>query len=266
MRDPTYGYVFGLILSVVAAAAVIVAAWVYLQAMTVRCFMSLGCTDSPLPVLLMMLAGYLLIIAVLTAIASRVFNCRPAVSFLVNVAPLVAFIAVRVLWIEYQDYTRERNVTRGIETAINEAPAIHLGAPYAKMVETVGTGLVLLIYVPFTVDRTIQSQSLYILVSFNDRTSNIRYSAKRECNDSAHVRDFSFNVVDREYAQPPLPLNISGPEIVSKELQPGKQYYLLREVYMGHALCRASDYADFDPKQIMVTLDVAAAKESLANR
>jgi len=265
MRNPTSGYVFGLILSVVAAVAVIVAAWVYLQARMVRCFMSLGCTDSPVPVLLMMLAGYLLIVGVLTAIASRVFNCSPVVAFLVNIAPLVAFIAVSVLWIQYSDYARERNVTRGIRTAISEAPAIHLGAPYVKMVDSPNSHVILLLHVPFTVDRTIQSHSLYVLVSFNER--NVRYSAQTECNSSGFVRpDFGFHIVDREYIEPPFPFHVSSTKVVSKQLQPGTQYYLLRELHFGHSSCRASDYADFDPKQIIVSLDVAAAKQGLEER
>jgi hypothetical protein len=263
MRKPMSGYLLGLILSAVAAVITIVGVLSYLQRELIRCAMSLGCTDSnPIPVLLPMFGGYLLAAAVLAAVASIVFKSRLGVAFLVNVAPLMAIIALLFLWSAYGDYSSAFNRTRNTLRAISEAPAIHLGEPYVKKVESRGGGAILLLQVPFKVDRTIHSQSLNILVSSNDSSPDIRYSSKPRCNSCSGEPTYGFHIVDGEHTEP-LPVYLTGSEIVSGQLQPGMEYYLLRELHFGYSLCRVSDYQDFDAKQLKVTLDVAAAKQRL---
>ena len=133
MRNKISGYLLGLIFSTVAAVLTIVAAIYYLQGLMVRCAMSLGCpSGTGFNVLLWMLGGYLLIAAVLAVFARYVFKSRPGVAFLLNVAPLMAIIAIFVLWGAYRDYSHERRRTLAIQTAISDAPAIHLGEPYVK--------------------------------------------------------------------------------------------------------------------------------------
>jgi hypothetical protein len=163
------GYLLGLILSVVAAVMTILGVLSYLHRELIRCAMSLGCTDSnPIPVLLPMFGGYLLIAAVLAFVASLVFKSRLGVAFLVNVAPLIAIIALLFLWRASGDFSSVLNRTRNIQRAISEASAIHLGEPYVKKVDSRGGGVTLLLHVPFKVDRTIHSPSLNILVTSND--------------------------------------------------------------------------------------------------
>jgi hypothetical protein len=257
------GYLLGLILSAVAAVITILGVLSHLHRELIRCAMSLGCTDSnPIPVLLPMFGGYLLVAAVLAAVASLIFKSRLGVAFLVNVAPLIAIIAALFLWSAYGDYSSGFNRTRNILRAISEAPSIHLGEPYVKKVESRGGGVTLLLHVPFKVDSTIHSPSLNVLVTSNDSSSDIRYSSKRECNSGSGEPTYGFHIVDREHTEP-LPVYLTGSEILSGQLQPGMQYYLLRELHFGYSLCRVSDYQDFDAKQLKVTLDVAAAKRHL---
>ena len=261
------GYILGFLFSAVAAVLITLAAGVYLQAQLARCFMSLGCKDdSTLTVLLVMLGVYLLIAAVLAAFASRVFHSRPVVAFLLNVAPLVAIIALHLLLTQYNEYASRRDLTRSLQTAISDAPAIHLGAPYVKKVEAPSGGVTLFLHVPFIVDRAVQARSLNILVTSNEPTLGVRYSSSPECNGGFGVPSYGFHVVEREYTEPPLPNYTSGAMIVSERLQPGRPYYLVRELHFGHSRCRLSDYQDFDPKQLNVALDAFAAKKRLEER
>ena len=264
MRSKKSGYVLGLIFSGVAAIVVTVAAVIYLQAELVRCFMSLGCTDgSPGLVLLLLLGVYLLIAAGVAAVATRVFNTRPAVAFFLNVAPLVAILAFAFLRMQYIDYANARNRSHALQNAVDDAPAIHLGQPYVKMVDEDGGGVTLFMHVPFNVDKTVQAHSLNILVVSNDASPSVRYSSTRECNSGFGLPTHGFHIVDREFTEPPMPRYVSGRKIVSPQLQPGIQYYLLRELRFGYSLCRVSDYSDFDPKQLSVAVDVSLAKEPL---
>ena len=261
MSNSTSGYLFGLIFSTVAAVAAIVGVILYFRALLITAFMSLGRDDNPLPILLLMLGGYLLIAAVLAVLANRIFNSRTDVAFLINVAPLVVLVSLLFLWREYRDYTRDRNVSRSIQTAIDDAPAIHLGELYVKKVGTPTGGVTFYVHVPFTVDRTIRANSLTILITTNELSSDIQYSSRPECNSASGAPTHGFHIVDREYTGPSPPIYRTGREIVSDQLHPGKQYYLLRELYFGHSLCRISDYDDFDPKQLRVTVDVNAARQ-----
>jgi hypothetical protein len=264
MKNKMSGYLFGLIFSGVAAILIAVGAILYLRAELIRCAMSLGCTDSsPGTVLLLMLGGYLLIAAGLSAFASRLFHSRPGVGFLLNVAPLVAIVAALFLWTHYRDYAKSSNHTHALQNAISDAPAIHLGEPYVKMVDSESGGVTIFMHVPFIVDRTVQSQSVNILVTSPDSSSKVRYSSKPECNNGFGVPTYNFHIVDREFTEPAFPGSISGTMYVSKQLHAGVQYYLMRELHFGYSPCRVSDYRDFDPKQFNVTLDVPAAKQSL---
>src|SRR5689334_5871975 len=145
MKNQMSGYLFGFIFSVVAAVVTIVGAAIVLRNQLIRCFMSLGCLDdsSPGPTLLLMLGGYLLVAAVLALLARQLFNSRAMLAFLINVAPLVVIVSVLYLRMQYRDYAWERDVTRGIRTAISDAPAIHLGESYVKMVESPTGGVIL---------------------------------------------------------------------------------------------------------------------------
>jgi hypothetical protein len=59
---------------------------------------------------------------------------------------------------------------------------------------------------------------------------------------------------------------MSGMKVVSEQLAPNRQYYLLRELHFSYSMCRTSDYEDFDPKQLNVALDVAGAQGRLEQR
>ena len=60
-----------------------------------------------------------------------------------------------------------------------------------------------------------------------------------------------------------MPSYVTGREIVSRPLEPNKQYYLLQEIHFTHSLCRVLDYQDFDPMQLRVTLTTRWAEEVL---
>ncbi len=262
MRSKKSGYLLGVIFSCVAAILVVVAAVIYLRAELVRCFMSLGCTDgSPGLVLLLLLGVYLLIAFGLAAFATRIFNTRPVVAYLLNVAPLVAILAFAFLRMTYIDYANGRNRNRALQNAVNDAPAIHLGQPYVKMVDEDSGGVTLFMHVPFMVEKTVQSHSLNILVRSNESSPDVRYSSTPECNSHSGLPTHGFHIVDREFTEPPMPRYVSRTKIVSTQLQPGTQYYLLRELRFGYSPCRVSDYSDFDSKQLTAAIDVSLAKE-----
>ena len=266
MRKNMSGYLVGLIISTVATVLVIAGAIIYLRAMLISAAMRLGSDDSPLPILLLMLGGYLLIAAVVAIVTNRIYNSRTGVAFLINVAPLVVIVSLLFLWKGYRDYANARSRNRSLETAISDAPAIHLSEPYVKMVDNPNGGVIFFLHVPVTVDRTIRAHSLNILVTSNESSLDIRYSSDPECNSGYGKPSYGFHVVDREYTESPLPIYHSGRKIVSEQLQPGTQYYLLRELHLGNSQCRVSDYEDFDPKQIRVTLDPTWAMQDLEQR
>lgn len=262
------GYLLGLLLSTLAAVLVTAGLIAYLQVRFVKCFMSLGCTDNTPDILALLaaLGAYLLVAGVLAVFASRVFKSRAGVAFLLNVAPLVAIVVLLVLRAQYYEYAHRLDLARAIQTAVDDAPAIHLGEPYVKKVDGPVGGVTLFLHVPFEVARTVQSRSLNILVTSNDSDPHVRYSSNPNCNSGFSVPAYGFHIVDREYTEPPLPIYVSGMKIVSEQLEPGEQYYLLRELHFGFSRCRVSDYQDFDPKQLKVTLDVPAARKRLEQR
>ncbi|HEV8369933.1 MAG TPA: hypothetical protein VGQ39_18400 [Pyrinomonadaceae bacterium] len=261
------GYLIGFIFSAVAAVLISLVALAYLEAQLVRCFMSLGCTDNkPLTVLLLMLCGYLLIAGLLALFARRTFNSRLGTAFLLNVAPLVAIIVLHFLWMQYNDLARKRDLTLAIQTAIRDAPAIHLGELYVKKVDAPHGGVTVFVHVPFTVERTVQARSLNILATSNEESPDVRYSSNPECNSGFGRPPYGFHIVDREYNEPPIPSYLSGPKIVSEQLDPGRQYYLLRELHFSNSRCRVLDYQDFDPKQLNVALNATATRQRLEER
>jgi hypothetical protein len=259
------GYLLGVLLSTLAAVIVAAGLIVYLQARFVKCFMSLGCTDNTPDIVafLAALGAYLLMAAALAVFAGRLFKARAGVAFLLNVAPLVAVFALLVLRAQYDEYAHRLERDRTIQTAIDDAPAVHLGEPYVIKADDPNGGVTLYLHVPFEVARTVQAWSLNVLAASNDSDPHIRYSSNPNCNSGFPVPPYVFHIVDREYDKPPLPTYLSGPKVVSGQLQPGKQYYLLREIHFSYSLCRISDYQDFDPKQLKVTLNVPAARQRL---
>jgi hypothetical protein len=270
MRKKRSGYLIGVIVSSLAAVLTTVVAMFYLQARLVRCWMSLGCSDVDNSrigtVLLLMLGAYLFVAAVVAFLAYRIFDCRGLVAFLLNVAPLVVIISGLFLLSAYREYAYRTDLNRALKTAISDAPAIHLGEPFVKAVDDPGGGVTLFVHVPFTVERIVQARSLNILATRGDLAPNARYAASAECNSVSSTPPYGFHIVDHEYSEPPLPSYVTGTKIVSKDLAPGRQYYLLRELHFGYSKCRTSDYEDFDPKQLNVTLDVAYAKRRLEHR
>jgi hypothetical protein len=266
MKKNVSGYLFGFFFSGVAAVLIIAFAAFYLPYRYAGCAINLGCEDdnSGTYLLLALLGAYLLIAASLAAFARRVFHTRPIVGFLVNVLPLAAIITLLFLRMNYRDYARRRDRTRAIQTAIREAPAIHLGQPYVKKVDR-ESGPIILLHVPFVVDRIVQSRSLNILVTSRRPSSGVKYSSKPECNDAATEPSNGFHIVDREFTEPPLPVYEPGTKIIRGQLKPGVQYYLLQELHFSSA-CRVSDYDDFDPKQFTVAVDLVAAEDGLEDR
>ena len=267
MTKTRSGYLIGLIVSSFAAVLTTVLALFYLQARLVRCWMSLGCPDDNSgTVLLLMLGAYLLVAAVVAFLVQRIFNSRVLVALLLNVAPLVVIITGLFLWSAYREYAYRADLHRARVTAISDAPAIHLGEPFVKAVDDPGGGVTLFVHVPFTVDRIVQARSLNILATRGDLAANARYAASPECNSSFSTPPYGFHVVDRQYSEPPLPSYMSGMKVVSEQLAPNRQYYLLRELHFSYSMCRTSDYEDFDPKQLNVALDVAGAQGRLEQR
>lgn len=222
--------------------------------------MSLGSDKNPLPLLLLMLGGYLLFAGVVAVVTNRVYNTRTGVAFLINLAPLTIMVVLAVGWRGYRDYAWDRRRTVSFQNAIADAPAIYLGEPFVKMVERPVGGVVLLVHVPFTVDRTIHAHSLNILVVPLHPGREIQYSAKRECNYASEEPSNTYYVVDREHAEPTRPGEYPG---IRTELDPGKQYYLFKELHIARSECALSDFQDFDPKQLSVTIDTAPLKQEL---
>jgi hypothetical protein len=163
---------------------------------------------------------------------------------------------------QYLSYSSEVPF-RAAKTAITDMNAIQLGEPFVKNVDRPEGGIIMFLHVPFTVSRTVQARSLEYLAE-PEESSDITFSRRPECNvEDFHQPPNSFHLVDREYAEPPLPSYLKGRLVVSPEMQPGKQYYLLQEKYFIHSHCRVSDFRDFDPKQLRVTLTTRWAEEEL---
>jgi hypothetical protein len=258
------GYFLGIILSTIAAALTIGLISAFLQMQLMRCFMSQSCReDASLTTPLVLLGGFLLIAVVLAVSARLIFNSSLVVALLLNVAPFIIMIALIFLLAQYNSYANRRDDIRAFQHAIDEAPAIHLGAPYVKKVDRPNGGVTLFLHVPFTVTRTVQARSMNILATLETSERNIRYSSDPNCNGKYHVPPYGFHIVDREYVEPPLPIYVTGMKVASEQLQPDRQYYLLREMHFGYSLCRVSNYQDFDPKQLNVTLNTSLARQKL---
>ena len=264
LRSARTGYILGIVISTIAAIAVCVFILVYLQALMVHCWMSLGCSDevSTTPMLLP-LVGYLLLAIILALAAQLIFGSKIGRATLLNVAPLLLLIVFYFSWTKYLSYSSESSRLSAAKTAISDVNAIQLGEPFVKNVDNRLGGVIMFLHVPFTVSRTVQARSLAFLAS-PEPSSGITFSPRPECNvEDFHQPVYGFHLVDREYSEPPLPSYVTGTKVVSRQLQPGKQYYLLQEKYFVHNDCRVSDFRDFDPKQLRVTLTTRWAEEDL---
>jgi hypothetical protein len=184
-------------------------------------------------------------------------------AFLWNVSPLVALVVLLFAWVWYGSFARGVRVVSRNQNAIEDAPAIHLGQPFVKKVGSPNSGVTLFLHVPFTVTREVRSLSLNILAEL-ERFD--RYSPNANCNDGYNVPPYGFHVVDREYDEPPLPSYVSGTKVVSERLQPGRTYYLLREVHFGGSQCTVEDYRDFDATRLKATLNTSRALDELKKR
>jgi len=265
VRNKKLGYVLGGAVSAVAAILVFILSMVFLQLQVVRCFMSLGCDDggTTYPVWLA-LAGYVLVVILAAALTWRMFNTRIGPALLLNVAPLFALTALQILLVQYSDYSHRSSRTSGAKTAISDVSAIHLGDPFIKTVEMPNGGVVMFLHVPFTVSRIVQAHSLDWLAMFENRDLH-RFSPREDCDDSFEVPDHGFHIVDREYSEPPFPIYATRTEIVSRQLNPNKQYYLLQEIHFPNTTCRVSDYQGFDPKELRVILSTSNAEQVLSD-
>lgn len=263
IRNKKLGYFLGALVSTVAAILWVIVILAYLQGLLVRCFMSLGCSESGIPTpLLLALAGYLLLVIVLAALARRLFNSRFGPALLLNVAPLLTFIALYLLFIQYESYSQRSDRISAARTAISDAPVIHLGEPFVKKVNNPHGGIIMFLHVPFTVSRTVQARSLGFLANL-ENSASVKFSSKPQCDDAYVEPSYGFHVVDREYIERPLPPEFSGTVIVSPQLEPNKQYYLLQEKHFSYEPCRVSDYQEFDPKQLRITLTTSEAERVL---
>jgi hypothetical protein len=259
VRNKELGYFLGAMASTIAAILVCIFTLLYLQAMLVRCWMSLGCTDTGIPTpLLLALAGYMLLALFLAALAQRIFKTRFGMGFLLNVAPLVVLSVLYILLIQYQSYSYRSDRIRAARTAISDAPAIHLADVFVKRVDSPKGGVIIFLHVPFTVSRAVRARSLAFLATLED-SPTLKFSSKPECNDGYEEPPYGFHLVDREYSESPLPSYVIRG---SQQLEPNKQYYLLQERHFSPR-CRVSDYQDFDPTQLHVTLTTRWAEDVL---
>jgi hypothetical protein len=259
-RNKKLGYFLGVLVSTIAAILVAIFILEYLQMLFVHCFMSLGCSESKIPIpLLLAPAGYLLLAIILAGLARVIFNSRLGIALLLNIAPLVVLMALYMSLIQYRSYSYRTDKIRAARTSISDAPAIHLGDPFVRIVDDPDGGVTIFLHVPFTVSRTIQARSLAFLATL-ENSPLIKFSPKPECSNGYEVPAYGFHVVDREYFEPPLPIYVTGTKIVSEQLEPNKQYYLLQERHFDHSSCRASDYREFEPKQLRVTLTTSHAE------
>ena len=263
VRNKKVGYILGATVSAVTAILVFIFSMVFVQLQMVRCFMSLGCDDggTTYPVWLA-LAGYVLVVIVVAASTRRIFNSRFGPALLLNVAPLIALIAVQILLVQYRDYSHRSSRISGAKTAISDVSAIHLGDPFIKTVELPHGGVVMLVHIPFTVTRTVQAHSFDFLAMFENRNLQ-KFSPRHVCDDNFERPDYVFHIVEREYSEPPFPSYDSRSEVVSRQLIPGKQYYLLKEIHFEMSTCHLSDYQGFDPKELRVILSTSDAEQVL---
>jgi len=259
IRRRRFGYVLGTIVSTLAAIAAFVFILFYLQARMVRCMMSLGCTDTvtPTPIYLAF-AFYLAIALFLAAIAQPIFKIKIWKACLLNVAPLVILIAFTIWLRVYRDYSWRADKLSAAKMAVYDAPAIHRGSLFAKKVEVPSGGVIIFVHVPFTVSRPVRSRSLAFLAS--PYNWMIKFSSRPECNYGSPDPPYGYHLVDREYSESPLPSYVSGTKIVSRQLEPNKQYYLLKEERFSPQ-CHLSDFDEFDPSQLPLTLTTEHAEE-----
>jgi len=205
---------------------------------------------------------YAILVIVIAASTRWIFNSGLVVALLLNITPLITIFALAVLLTQYQVYADRSDMIGAARTAISDAPAIHLGEPFAKKVDSSGGGVIIFLHVPFTVERSVSARSVSILTS-QENSRSLKFSSRPECDRSFAVPTYGFHIVDRDYSGSPLANWSSGTKIVSAQLDPNKQYYLLQERHFTYAPCRVSDYEEFEPKNFHVNLSTADAERIL---
>jgi hypothetical protein len=249
-----YGYLLGFLFSTVIAGIAI-----YLMSV-MFIGMSLSGSNNILPILLV-LGSYLLATYILAVFAQLIFNSNQWLSFALNVSSVAFVIFLVFLLNQIDDYVRERKQAHNVQTAIGDAPYIHLEAPFVKKVQIPNGGVALYIHVPFTITKIVRAKSLMILAPIQPER-DIKFSSNPFCNSGYGEPPYGFHIVDREYTESPLPSYVTGTKIISEELEPNKRYFLLRELYFTHSSCRISDYDDFDERQLNIMLDASRAEQT----
>jgi hypothetical protein len=250
-RNRKLGYFLGTLVSTVAGILVALFIIGIMMRELLRCVMSLGCPDSGMPIpIILALAGYVSLAIVVAMLTRRIFKSSFGIGLLWNLAPLVTLIVLQLSVVQYEDYAFRRDRTRNIKTAISDAPFIQLGEPFIKKTAERTGGVLMLVHVPFTVSRPVRAWSLALLVRIQ---YPVQFSTNPRCNDGFVAPTPGFHVVDREYDQSPMP-SLLGPMLVSEQLEPNKQYYLIQEKHFSYSPCKVSDFQEFDEKQIHAML------------
>ena len=254
-----YGYLLGFLFSTVIAVVAVYLMFVILVSM------SFGGSNggSSITSLLLVVGSYLLAAFILAVFARRIFSSNQGLAFALNVSSVTVVISLLFLVNQYGDYARGRQEARNARKAVEDAPYIHLEAPFVKKLQIPDGGVTLFLHVPFTVTKIVRSRSLMILAPLHLSENDIKFSANPYCNSGYEKPSYGFHLVDREFTESPLPSYVSGTEIVSEELLPEKRYYLLRELHFPYSGCKTSDYDDFDPQQLNITLNTSRAERKL---
>jgi len=202
-----YGYLLGLLFSAVIAGI----AFYLVFAMFVG--MSLSGSDNILPILIV-IGTYLLATYILALLAHWIFNANQWRAFALNVSSVVFVISLVFLLNQINDFADKRKQAHRAQTAVADAPYIHLETPFIKKVQIPNEGVVILLQVPFSVTRTVRSQSLMFLTPILPER-DIKFSSNPLCNSASGKPTYGFHIIDREFTEPPLPSQIRGAEIVS---------------------------------------------------
>ena len=251
-----YGYLLGFLFSAVISGIAVYFAFVMLIAVGLR-----SGSNSILPAL-PVLGGYLLAVFLVSVLARQIFNSNLWLAFAINVSSVFFVIFLIFVLNLSGKYTLKRKQAHNAQTAINEAPYVHLQAPFVKKVQKPNGGVALYLHVPFTVERTVYARSVLFLAPIQPER-DVKFSSNPSCNRHYESPPYGFHIVDREYTESALPPHVTGTKMVAEQLEPDKTYFLLRELYFTNSICKISDYDEFDVKQFKIMLDISRAEQNL---
>jgi hypothetical protein len=209
-------------------------------------------------------AAYLTITIIMAFVSKQIFDCNPVKAFLLNISPPALLIFLIYILNLGGFKLARRSVVRSAQAGIADASYIYLQDPFVKKVQ-IGSGhVILFLHIPFTVTETVQAKSLRFLTPTILSKGGVRFSINP--NPHCNIITFeepshSFHIVSREYTESPIPFNLSGPVTDAKLLEPNKYYYLLRLLHFESTNCKTSEYEDFDPKVLNITLNTERAKQ-----